>query len=168
MLTDLLRELAIARANLQDIEDLTTQRRDAYRQTSEFVDYLIADDQLDMIKSTISLLESEVRTEALRAYEQGELPPPPGITIRIYHTVSYNAKAALAWAQERAPALLALDDARFKKAVLNNTFPDAPALVKEEPRATIATNLGAYLPEKEQPTPTGLLASTTSRQPPSA
>jgi hypothetical protein len=146
MLTDLLRELAIARADLQAAEDETNQLRDTYQEASEFVNYLIADGHLDMIKSTISLLEREVRTEALRAYEQGELPPPPGISIKIYHTVSYDNDEAQEWVREHAPALLTLDDARFKKAVLSNAFTNAPAVVKDEPRAMIASNLSSYLP----------------------
>jgi hypothetical protein len=89
-----------------------------------------------------------VRERACEVYvSTGDNAPAKGITIKHFKTVVYDTAAATAWCRGVMPGLLVLDGKRFERAAKEGLVQGAPVQIVEEVRATIASDLSAYLDE---------------------
>lgn len=93
--------------------------------------------------------EQDLRDSAITFYrETKNKAPVPGVEVKIYQVLSYDPKQALNWAMEKKMALK-LNKKLFEHLAI--TVEDIPFVeIKEEPRATIATDLGKALSQKEK------------------
>jgi hypothetical protein len=93
----------------------------------------------------VTFLEGQVRQLALQAYEvTGEKKPTPGISIRMETVVEYDPQEAFEWARSTR-LCLQLDRAGFEAMAKTNPEVCHGVRVTQEPKATIARDLGAVL-----------------------
>jgi len=86
-----------------------------------------------------------VRDLATRVYEvSGERKVAPGVSIRLETVVDYDATAAFEWARSTR-LCLQLDRTGFEAMAKANPEVCPGVTVKQEPKATIARDLGAAL-----------------------
>lgn len=73
----------------------------------------------------------------------GEGRPAPGLAIKLFAVLDYDAGQALAWCEQNAPTLVkrALDVRAFEKTAV---VLGAPVQVREEPRTSVASDLSMY------------------------
>lgn len=104
----------------------------------------------DEAKEKRAKAEEALREAALTEYAaSGSKQPFPGVGIRVREKVVYKPETALMWANKHHMALL-LDTKVFEK--LMKDMPLLPSWVslEEDATATIATDLGKALEEKEE------------------
>jgi hypothetical protein len=88
--------------------------------------------------------EDTVRTLAVEFYNTtGDKAAHDAVTVRVYTTLTYEPSEALDYCREHLPKALKLDKTAFEKVakVADLDFVE----IAEEPRATIAQDLSAYL-----------------------
>lgn len=97
----------------------------------------------------IATFESQVRALALAAHETDPDATTPGVTVKCFATMAYDAAEALAWAQGTRMALVpeALDVRAFEKIAKASPLPFVE--YGSKPRASIATDLAAVLSSAE-------------------
>lgn len=100
------------------------------------------------LQAELEQQEAQARTLALALYQQDPTTkqPAPGVTIKVMRVLpDYDAKAALAWAKQKGVALK-LDAKLFETIALDSAEPLLVGLEPhDEPRATLATDLGKVL-----------------------
>jgi len=143
-LTELVTELAKERQALQELQadgeglaqqvaatplgQLLEQNRELVRVSRELV----------------NRLEADVKAAALAAFQQDlGRHPHPAVTVKIYQVLQYEEGKAIAYAREHLPEVLTLDRTAFEKIAKVVRFDFVER--QNEPRATIATDLGAYV-----------------------
>jgi hypothetical protein len=93
-----------------------------------------------------------VRDRAVRLFVQDSTRKKlnSAVTIKEYTVLVYDSSDALEFARQHVPKALKLDKRTFEKAarVLEPDF----VTVTKEPRATIASDLSAWLPQEGEPT----------------
>ena len=145
-LTDQLRELAEARVRLSECQVAESVCGEAARETSEWQVWQQALARRREQENSIANLESDVRVRACEAFgETGIAKPAEGISIRLFTTLAYDLTAVTNWCRGIMPGLLMLDTKRFERMAREDLLPGAPVEIIKEPRATIATDLSAYL-----------------------
>jgi len=111
------------------------------------------DRQLRDAKSKVAEDESVVRTTALAMFDGEDKHPHPAVTIKVYTAVDYNDADAIALARDVIPGALRIDKSAFEKAVKGLAGMDiegvsdkvnAVVVIRDDPRATIARDLGGY------------------------
>jgi len=108
-------------------------------------------------QDAVAQAEECVRTATLAEFERtGSKAPAPCVGVRVMTRLVYDANTALAWAREHDMAL-SLDKRAFEK-VAKASPPEFVEIV-QEPSATIAVDLSAYL----TPDPTGRVASDSDQ-----
>ena len=112
-------------------------------------------------------VDANLRTEAVAAYlETGERKPAPGIEIKVFDALHYNPDDAYEWAKEHGLALK-LDDAAFKNIAKAQRLDFVDYV--QEPKATVATDLGKVLEAKcRKCQGDGKVANTDDQEPWSA
>lgn len=99
----------------------------------------------------ISALECELRDWGIRHYTAtGNKAPVKGLIVKLFRLVQYEEANVLAWCKEHASVLIipaSLDKKQFEKAVVSGLafVSEAPAIIIEEPRSQIASDLSGYL-----------------------
>lgn len=92
--------------------------------------------------------EEAVRTAALDLYESNghHKQVHPAVTVKVFTHLEYDPEDAIRYAREHLPQALKLDRSAFEKAarVLEPKF----VTVLEEPRATVARDLSAYVAQE--------------------
>ena len=89
----------------------------------------------------MSETEEEVRGLALAAYDGVNKHVAPGVEVKIFTAVEYDSDVALAWAVKHG-IFLQLHRTEFERFAKGSTSTVAEfVVVREEPRAQIATNL---------------------------
>ena len=138
-----LHELANLRAELRTAEssqhsaELLLSLTEHYQALQDSTDYAIS------VRSRVAAKEAEVRNAVLAEYDRsGNKRPTDFVGIRVTRKVQFTAEAATAWARDYAPDLLVVDTKRFEKGVLAGVL-NGPAVVTEQPTATIATDLSS-------------------------
>ena len=123
---------------------LSGQLREA--QQRHDADYRREIDQRAAIAALISEIEVQAKALAIAAYELDPDSATPGVTVKLFSTMEYDAGAALAWAQEKRMALVpeSLDVRGFEKIAKATVLPFVT--YGSEPRPSIATDLGRHLP----------------------
>lgn len=135
-------ELARKRADLATLEaELANRREEWERENAQ----LLADVQ--EAKTLVAKAENNVREWVLALYrETSDKRPHAAVSIRVYKVAQYDQEQARVWAQEKRPDLIVLDAKGYEKVLKSDgRDPEMPGEVVEEPRATIATDLSAYL-----------------------
>ena len=91
--------------------------------------------------------EASLRADALVEYNRtGNRKPAPGVEVKLFEVLTYDAMKAFAWAKEHQVAL-SLDKKLFESlAKSDGNRPDFVA-VNQEPRSQIATDLDKALAE---------------------
>ena len=109
--------------------------------------------QLSDAKGKVADDESVVRTTALAMFDGKDKHPHPAVTIKVYTAVDYNDADAIALARDVIPGALRIDKSAFEKAVKGLAGMDiegvsdkvnAVVVIRDDPRATIARDLGGY------------------------
>jgi DNA polymerase-3 subunit epsilon len=102
------------------------------------------DDQLDRARSLVATHLDEIRRSALEANDKH---PHPAVGIRNITRLEYDPRKAYLWCQDHLPAALVLDRTFFEKhaKAVAKTSPLDFVTISQEPQATIATDLSAYL-----------------------
>jgi hypothetical protein len=99
----------------------------------------------------LRVADAQVRTLALAAWEMDKAnkKPVPGITIKVPQVATYDAEQVMAWAREHRATFPKLITETLNADVLAKLI-DADAVPgvtkKDDPKATIATDLSHYLP----------------------
>ena len=140
---ELIKKLAEARKNANDLGEAATKAAMALDETQEYKLYQDSKTSVSAARLEVAQLEKQVRDEAISRYVVGENRPHPAITIKIFNVFKYEAGKALDYAREHLPNCVNLDTRAFEKA--------APALgldfvtVEQEPRAQIASDLSEFV-----------------------
>lgn len=160
MTTDQLREKLV---RLMELREETTGTKAAHAQANSglfdkvndlFSDEILNVTQLEekarMLAEQVAILEEEVRADAVLFYnETGEKEPfgrNIGTYVREYKVADFKIEEARLWAIERQrDELLKLDTSAFTRLVTSKNPPhDVPAIVREEPRGRIASDLSKF------------------------
>jgi len=99
-----------------------------------------------LLQQAVTRQEADVRALALTAYRETEDPhPAPGVSVRLYEALRYDAAEAMAWATKTGMAITpaALDRKAFEKIAKATPLPFVT--YADEPRALIAADLDAAL-----------------------
>lgn len=96
-------------------------------------------------REQLVLTENVLRETAVAVYrETGSKQPHPGVGIRVGTVLTYRPEEAMAWAMEHKLALQ-LDTRQFEQ--IAKTAPLPFVAKRDEPKATIASDLGAVVGE---------------------
>ena len=97
-------------------------------------------------EDAIEQCERAVRAVALDEYaKHQDKAPAPGVTIKTFKRLQYEALAVTVWCRKNAVGLLNLDVKRFEKVATALECPHVTEV--EEPRAYISSDLRSYLEE---------------------
>ena len=152
MLDEMVRKLAEARAELAThktekakLEDrITAEIVEKYGDEGARLNELIAAAQQAEIAA-----DEALRAAAVAQYEATQdKRPHPAVTVKVYTTLSYEEADALEYCQKHLPKALKLDRREFEK-VARAAEPVFVTFVVE-PKATVATDLSAYVGEGYQ------------------
>ena len=111
-------------------------KRDAFELT--LADDVAASKEL---VAQMAATEEEVRALALAAYDGTNKHVAPGVEVKIFTAVEYDSDVALAWAVKHG-IFLQLHRTEFERFAKGSTSTVAEfVVVREEPRAQIATDL---------------------------
>ena len=100
-------------------------------------------ENLEEARAQLAMAETVLRDAALQEFARtGNKAPAPGVGIRVLTKLVYDLRTAYDWALEHKVAL-ELDVPIFEK--LAKAAPPEFVQVKEEPQATIATDLDKVL-----------------------
>jgi hypothetical protein len=136
--------VAALRVDLDETKQRLADAEAALHDTPEWERYEEMRGEVQAVNELLSTLLMTVKYDALSAYQAtGAKQPESGVTIKMYSVLKYDLDTAEDWCRENAPTLLSLDVKRFEKAA--KTLPGAPVEIEQEPRATIASDLSAYL-----------------------
>jgi hypothetical protein len=140
-LEELLLNVAINRAVLAEIEDLSAKAKATAELTPEWLAYRQAHDDVMTQRDILTIAEAAARAEILAEYEHTKnKAPAKGAGVRILRKATYSIVDALAWCRANAPALLVVDEKAFVKADLLGS----PIEWIDVPSATLATDLSIY------------------------
>jgi len=104
-----------------------------------------AKEALAAAKENTLAADQGVRTSALQVYaETQDKKPHPAVPIKIYTVLQYEQQDAIEYAREHLPTALKLNTSTFEKVA--KVVPLDFVTISEEPRATIARDLTAYMP----------------------
>jgi len=145
-LTDSLHDLAEARHRLEVLRTSERQLQTIATDNLEYIVWQKAVVERRLQEMAVDDKERQLRRDAAQAYRSdwsGDLPD--GITIKKHTELVYDPKVADTWARVNVPALMVLDTRTFEKAARAGTLPGAPVQLVEDVRATIASDLSAYL-----------------------
>lgn len=101
----------------------------------------------------VTALEESVRRQVVEAWEgNGDKHLHPAVTVKQFTCLSYDPQAALEWCKSNLPKAVKLDERVFEKhaKAVAETGPVPFVTLFVEPRAQIATDLSAYLPEPDE------------------
>jgi hypothetical protein len=102
-------------------------------------------------RDKVQALEAEVRDAAMADYVETGTPAPfPGVQIKHYTTITYPLATALDYCKREAPMFLTVDTKAWERAVKAMPVPPSFVGIEKEPRATIATDLSAFLETPEE------------------
>ena len=88
------------------------------------------------------------RQAIIKAYQEtGNKKPAVGANVRVMRRVRYDFAEALEWSRTHAPELLTLSLKDYEYRALHDAIKGAPYIIEEEPQATLAADLSAYLVE---------------------
>lgn len=156
-LTEQVELLAQARADLANEKAKLDAARKAFNEQNAAV---IAAVEAKM--KTVAELETSVKGIELELFTaSGEKKPLEGLETKLFNKVVYVPFEALGWCIVHKPEfvqIILLSD-YWEKWVIKeqdkigvvDDLKDIPAKVVKEPKATIASDLSAYLPKKEDP-----------------
>ncbi len=140
-LAEQVRRVATLRAALRTNLDSLARRREDFERDNGILLGLI-----ESVGAEVDAAETVVRTLALAQYDaSGSLNPTPGVAVKLYETLHYEADAALAWAREKQMALVpeSLNRKAFEKIAKATPLPFVSVVT--EPKAQIATDLDKAL-----------------------
>lgn len=127
---EVLMRLVTIKAGL--VMDFETRNRDVFN-------------ALSVAKEECTKAEQTLRDLTLQAYQEtGNKAPAPGVDVRIITKLIYDAGEALEWAKQHVLALK-LDTPVFEKIAKASKLDFVE--MREEPQATIATDLSKVLKE---------------------
>lgn len=139
-LNALLQELAANRAMMEINNKCLADLRRQFEESEEYRSF--ADAQA-YYAARVAELEAAVREQALTVYTATGQKSMPGVTVKVFTRLQYDAGQALEWARANLPTALMLDKKRFEavaKAI------DVPCVtLVEEPQAQIAKDLSRFL-----------------------
>lgn len=140
----LLAELETAEAKLNTAPEMAAVRE--------------AQAKLNEKNAEVTGAENTVRLFALGAWEEsGYKKPAPGVSVRVFTKIKYDAGQAMQWCRANAPIMIkeTLDKANFEKVA--PSLSGAPVTIEQEPRIYIDSDLSGYLapePATGEPVPT--------------
>jgi len=143
-LTDRLHDVAEARHKLTVLKESEKQLERIATEALEYQMWQSAIERRRSQEGEVALAEQVVRERALEDVP-GNGVLPPGITLKRFTLVRYDTDAATAWCRGVMPGLLILDTKRFERAAKEGLVQGAPVQLVEDVRATIASDLSAYL-----------------------
>ena len=145
-LEDALRELAEARQQHEIAHERTDEYLNQVKGLSLWRKMLEAQDSERTLEVAIKDAEAKVRELALAEHAlTGIYRPAEGVQIKEFNKVVYEPEDAWSWCVEHALKYLQLDTKAFEKAASVLRDLGAPVELTKEPRAQIATDLGAWL-----------------------
>lgn len=148
-LTEAVRNLHATRQSKADLDDQVRALRAAF--DAEHAELLASQ---KMLTDQVSEQEAQVKALGMVAYESSlSTSPVAGVTVKLFKTMAYDPKAALAWAKEKKMALVpeALDVKAFDK--IAAATPLDFVTYDSEPRVQIATDLAKALAAVPAPVP---------------
>lgn len=142
-LTELLKELAITRAAL---EQQKTWRKSMLEAVTETPEYKAVEESEKNLATKVSELEAHVRQMAIENYANTKEKKMPGVSIRILNKVSYDTKLAIAWCFYNLQDAIKLDAAKFDKAAKAAALDTLNFVERyEETSAAIDSDLSAFI-----------------------
>ena len=147
MLDEKIKELAITRQKLGIVKVDYEQALDYFKQSSDVVDYETA-------KENVKKLEDEIRTEAVKIFEETQNKNPhPAVKIQENIVFIYKDEEALECAKVRFPDAVipqSLDKKQFNIFIKGLNEDKMPKCVEKtiKPVVKIDTNLSQYLKEE--------------------
>jgi hypothetical protein len=143
--------LAAARKNYEERKAELETRRAAFE-----AEHATLIDQVATLKTALDTVEVTTRGAALDEYARtGERKPHEAVEIKLWDKADYDPAAALHWCRLFMPGLLVLDAKAYDKLLrevsasqtLADVIRDMPGTIIQEPKASLARDLTAYLPE---------------------
>ena len=137
----LLRDIAIARAELSATKGVLAEKEAVFREAN-------ADlfDAKSTLEARIADRESQVKALAVAMYQAtGEKKPADGVQVKLFTTLNYDKEKAFHWACETGIAVMptALDVKAFEKIAKATVIPFVT--ITEEPRPSIDSDLSHLL-----------------------
>ena len=151
-----LKELAIARSQLAQLQSNLDNEQEALEQTDAYLAVQETEEAIKMMRGDVSRLEKGIKLEVEIEFVRTGLEnkkPYDGIQIKKFQVVHIlDEKEAIAWAGVNAPQVLSLRKAPFNKIakVLDLSFVE----IDTEYRAQIASDLSIYEDTDESDTTT--------------
>lgn len=142
-----LEQLAEARNTWEQAKDELDWMLDNLKQKPEWIKLA---ELAESARTQIEILETDLRTATLETYaETGNKKPHSALGVREVTKLEYDADVAVAWCMHRLPAALKLDARMFEKhaKAVSETDPVKIVKITQQPQATIASDLSAYLAE---------------------
>lgn len=151
-LQDALRELAKEREALQLECNLLDEAEGDLHSTPEYSFWLIRKGAKDLAAEDVKIAEAKVRELALdNFYVTENSRQAEGVQVKLFIKVVYVSLDAWAWCMEHATKYLLLDTKAFEKAAPILKDLGAPVTLTREPRASIGTDLSAWLTSEGDP-----------------
>lgn len=148
VLTDLLHELAEARRELDTKTDIERRMGEIAREDKNYQAWQEAIAARREQEQYVVSREVILREGALAAWHDDKLLPP-GLTVKQYKMVNYDAGTVTEWCRTHMPMMLVLDVKRFERGVKEGIITGAPMVeIDEDTRVQIAADLSQYLQEK--------------------
>jgi hypothetical protein len=119
--------------------------------TPEWIAMQEINEQRSAKKHDIEILVDGIKQAALAEYQATKQKDPiTGITVKIYKVIKYDAEKAEAWAKEKMPEMLVLDEKAFEKyaKAVADVAPVPCVEYLDDPRPQIASDLSDYLPQE--------------------
>ncbi len=151
-LRDELTRLAMLRVEAARVQAVGAVALEAYRATPEYAAWNALVEQQGTIASEIGQAERRVHELTLDAFrETGDKAPAPGVAVKLYRRIRYDAAAALQWAKINMPILVreVLDAKAFERAASAIDEMGPCWRTEYDPRPQIAGDLSEYLPAEE-------------------
>ena len=140
MFEDEIKRLAQAREELELAKAEQKRLLDGFQRTDDWVNATFA---RDFAAGRVDELESTIKENSVAS---GQKNPHEAVTVKLFTVVKIvdDAKAR-EWCMTNFRPALKLDTKVFEKAAKDGTVPADLAVVEEDPRAQIATDLSKYL-----------------------
>lgn len=147
--------VANSRRWLREQQELVARLQERLEATPEFAELSAAIEVMNGIKDDVQKGEHFLKLTAVRDFDGTNTKPHPAVTVKQYKTSEYDPTSALVWSIEygidqaikldaraferEAKILMQMSSMNEMKAALQQFY-----AVKQEPRATLATDLTPY------------------------
>lgn len=148
-LQETLRALAVLRVAKATAEELVANRAAILHESEPWLAHEAAKSTLREIENALSDATRAARDAVMEQFQAtGDKNPCPGVQIKNYKRWVYDRGQVIAWAWEHQPDCIELNTSLFEKNAANylSEGKEVPAHLEYDQRATLASDLSAYLP----------------------